>query len=320
MSAAHSQFFKFWRREWPLPLIILTLALALLGKRGITAALEQPAMLIALLTIICSVILVAAVALVRHEEVLAHRWGDHAGTLLLTLTITGLEVAMVAFVMSTGAEKPTLARDTMFAVVMLVLNGFIGLALLLGGMRHREQSYNLQSASIFLVMIVPFTVLSLVLPNFTRATPGPTLAPFQMIFLSVMGPLLVRTGLVALIMLAGAMWLFHRTQHAGGESLAAARTAVINVIVVVEIVYLFNCRSLNHSFLRAGVFTNLPAIYGVVAMIALQLLFTYAPFMNQLFHTAPISAESWFRVVAVAAVTFVAVEVEKAIRARSFVA
>ena len=74
----------------------------------------------------------------------------------------------------------------MFAVVMLVLNGFMGLAMLLGGLRHREQSYNLQSANAFLVMILPLTVLGLVLPNFTRTTPGPTLSTFQMVFLSVM--------------------------------------------------------------------------------------------------------------------------------------
>ena len=175
-----------WWREWPLALAILALALALLGKGWIATALSQPALLIGLLVIICSVILAAAVAIVRHAEVLAHRLGEPAGTLLLTLAITGLEVAMVAFVMSTGVEKPTLARDTMFAVVMLVLNGFMGLALLLGGLRHHEQPYNLQSANAFLVMIFPLTVLGLILPNYTRATSGPTLSAFQMVFLSLM--------------------------------------------------------------------------------------------------------------------------------------
>src|SRR5271170_278766 len=175
-----------WWREWPLALAVFTLTLALAGKGWITTALDQPVMLIVFLAIICSVILAAAIAIVRHADVLAHRLGEPAGTLLLTLAITGLEVAMVAFVMSTGAEKPALARDTMFAVVMLVLNGFLGLALLIGGLRHHEQHYNLQSANAFLVMILPLTVLGLVLPNFTHATPGPTLSTFQMIFLSVM--------------------------------------------------------------------------------------------------------------------------------------
>ena len=186
MSEVEVRFREPWWREWPLALVVVTLTLALLGKEWIASALDQPAMLLVLLAIVCSVILAAAVAIVRHAEVLAHRLGEPGGTLLLTLVITGLEVVMVAFVMSTGADKPTLARDTMFAVVMLVLNGFMGLALLLGGLRHGEQSYNLQSANAFLVMILPLTVLGLVLPNYTRTIPGPVLSAFQMVFLSVM--------------------------------------------------------------------------------------------------------------------------------------
>lgn len=175
-----------WWREWPLALSVGTLTAAFLGQGWISSSLDQPAWLLLILAAICTVILTAAIAIVRHADELAHRLGEPAGTLLLTLAITGLEVAMVAFVMSTGVAKPTLARDTMFAVVMLVLNGFLGLAILLGGLRHREQSYNLQSANAFLLLILPLTVLGLVLPNFTRATPGPSLSTFQMVFLSLM--------------------------------------------------------------------------------------------------------------------------------------
>jgi Ca2+:H+ antiporter len=146
----------------------------------------HPLGLVVLLVVICAVLLVTAMAIVRHADVVAHRLGEPRGTLLLTLAVTGLEVAMVGFVMSTGDEKPTLARDTMLAVVMLVLNGFMGISLLLGGMRHREQKFNLQSSHSFLVMIIPLTVLGLILPNYTRTTPGPTLSNFQMVFLSVM--------------------------------------------------------------------------------------------------------------------------------------
>ena len=185
-SKPEPQSREAWWREWPLALAVATLVLALLGKSWMAAALEQPVWLVAWLAVICGVILTAAIAIVRHADELAHRLGEPAGTLLLTLAITGLEVAMVAFVMSTGAAKPMLARDTMYAVVMLVLNGFMGLALLLGGLRHREQPYNLQSANAFLLMIVPLTTLGLVLPNYTRATPGPILSKFQMVFLSLM--------------------------------------------------------------------------------------------------------------------------------------
>jgi Ca2+:H+ antiporter len=173
-------------REWPLALAVVTLTAALLGKGWIAGAMSQPMVLIAFLVGLCGVILAAAIAIVRHADLLAYRLGEPVGTLLLTLAITGLEVAMVAFVMSTGKEKPTLARDTMFAVVMLVFNGFMGLALLLGGLSHREQAYNLQSANAFLVLILPLTVLGLVLPNYTRQTAGPTLSTFQMVFLSIM--------------------------------------------------------------------------------------------------------------------------------------
>ena len=127
-------------------------------------------------------------------------------------------------------------------------------------------------------------------------------------------PLLMRTGLVSLIMVGGGLSVFLwelRVEHAG---LAVARTAVINVIVLAEIVYLFNCRSLNHSAFAMGLLTNIWTIAGSLAMVGAQLLFTYAPVMNRLFHTAPIYGESWLRIVGVAAMAFGAVEVEKWLR------
>lgn len=184
--ASKSSFATVAQREWPLILAIGTLALLAVGQSWISQSLDRPVLLIGLLAGLCGVILTAAIAIVRHADALAHRLGEPAGTLLLTLAITGLEVAMVAFVMSTGTPKPTLARDTMFAVVMLILNGFLGFALLAGGIRHREQPYNPQSANAFLLLILPLTVLGLILPNFTQAVRGPMLSTFQMVFLSIM--------------------------------------------------------------------------------------------------------------------------------------
>jgi len=126
--------------------------------------------------------------------------------------------------------------------------------------------------------------------------------------------LAMRTGMVSLVMLAGAFWLFFHEMNLAGETTAAARTAVINVIVVVEIAYLFNCRSLTHSAFSTGLLSNRWAVYGSLAMLGAQLLLTYLPVMNQLFHTAPIGAESWLRIVGVAAVAFAVVEFEKWLR------
>ena len=81
-----------WWREWPLALAVLTLALALSGKGAIASALDQPALLVALLAVLCGVILAAAIAIVRHADVLAHRLGEPAGTLLLTLAVTAVGV------------------------------------------------------------------------------------------------------------------------------------------------------------------------------------------------------------------------------------
>ena len=128
------------------------------------------------------------------------------------------------------------------------------------------------------------------------------------------GSLLMRTVLLSVVMLAGAFWLFFWELEAEGKSEAAARTAVINVIVVVEITYLFSCRSLHHSIFAIGWLANRWAVGGSLAMLGAQFLFTYAPVMNTLFHTAPINAGSWLRIAGVAVVAVAIVEFEKWIR------
>jgi len=123
---------------------------------------------------------------VRHSEHLAIRLGEPYGTLILTLAVTAIEVISIATMMLHGTNNSTLVRDTLFAVVMIILNGMVGLSLLVGGWRHREQQHNLQGASAYLSVIIPLTVLSLVLPNFTVTTPGPTLSWAQEVFLTLM--------------------------------------------------------------------------------------------------------------------------------------
>lgn len=132
------------------------------------------------------VILFSAFAVVRHAESLATILGEPLGTLILTLSVIGVEVLMISAVMLTGEDKPTIARDTMFSVVMILLGGMTGISLLLGGLKHHEQTYNLQGANAYLALIIPLAVLGLVLPNFTTTTSGPTLSPFQSVFTAVM--------------------------------------------------------------------------------------------------------------------------------------
>lgn len=174
------------KREWPLAANLATTALFLrFGDRWL-ADLSSPAWLALVFAWLFAVILASAFAVVRHAEGVAAKLGEPGGTLVLTLCVTGIEVMMISAVMLTGKGSATLARDSMFAVVMIVLNGMVGLSLLLGGLRHHEQSYNLRGANAFLAVIVPIAVLGLVLPSFTAAVSGPVFSRLQAIFFSVM--------------------------------------------------------------------------------------------------------------------------------------
>ncbi|MGQ9652457.1 MAG: cation-transporting P-type ATPase [Thermodesulfobacteriota bacterium] len=127
------------------------------------------------------------------------------------------------------------------------------------------------------------------------------------------GQLLWRVTLVSAILLAGAFGLFVLEKRLGA-TVAEARTVAVNVFVLVELLYLFNCRSLNRSMWRIGLFSNPWVIWGSVTMLMVQLLFTYAPFMNVVFHSTPIRIDSWIRIVLVSVAGYVIVEIEKGIR------
>ncbi len=147
---------------------------------------DRPFQLMALLAWLLLAIMTSAFSAIHHADALATRLGEPVGTVILTLSVTGIEVVMISAFMYTESGNPSLARDAMFAVVMIVLNGMVGLSLVLGGLRYHEQSYNLQGANAFLAVIVPLAVLGLVMPNYTLSSPGPTYSPRLSAFLIVM--------------------------------------------------------------------------------------------------------------------------------------
>jgi Ca2+:H+ antiporter len=174
------------RREWPLVVNVTTAAAFLVFGPEWLADLSNPLRFGGILAVLFGVILLSAFAVVRHAEAMAVKLGEPLGTLVLTLAVTGIEVMIITAIMYAGHGNETMPRDSMFAVVMIILNGVVGLALLAGGLRHHEQTYNLQGANAFLAVIMPLAVLSLIMPSFTVSSPGPTLTRFQGIFLSVM--------------------------------------------------------------------------------------------------------------------------------------
>ena len=125
-------------------------------------------------------------AAVHHAEVVAHRVGEPYGTLVLALAVTLIEVALIVSLMiAGGTEAAALARDTAFAAVMIILNGIIGLCLLLGGLKHREQTFSLDGVSAALVALAAIVILALVFPNYTVTTPGPYYSPSQLMLIAV---------------------------------------------------------------------------------------------------------------------------------------
>ncbi len=127
--------------------------------------------------------------------------------------------------------------------------------------------------------------------------------------------LLWRVALVGTLILAGAFGLFE-WELLSGASVATARTAAVNTVIMVDIFYLLNCRSLTHSVFRIGVFSNRWVIVGIAAMVLLQILFTYAPFLNAVLSSAPLSLGAWARIVAVGFAGYLLVELEKWVRRR----
>jgi Ca2+:H+ antiporter len=125
-------------------------------------------------------------AAVFHAEVVAHRVGEPFGTLVLAVAVTAIEVALIVSLMiAGGAEAAGLARDTVYAAVMIILNGMVGICLLAGGTRHREQSFGLYGVSAALSTLAAISVLTMVLPNFTTTTPGPAYSSSQLIFIAI---------------------------------------------------------------------------------------------------------------------------------------
>ncbi|HEX5817398.1 MAG TPA: hypothetical protein VFY20_00870 [Gemmatimonadales bacterium] len=129
----------------------------------------------------------AVFASVHHAEVLALRLGEPFGAILLALAVTVIEVALIVSIMLSGAENSaTVARDTVFATVMIVLNLVVGSCLVLGGRRHHEQSFQLEGASASLAVLGTLATFALVLPNHTQALPGPQYSPAQLIFVGAL--------------------------------------------------------------------------------------------------------------------------------------
>jgi Ca2+:H+ antiporter len=184
------QFGSAIRAEFPMLVGLGTAAIFVAVGSDLNDLTTRALPLLGIFVWLFAVILWSAMCVVRHADCLAIRLGEPYGTLILTLSAVSIEVVMISTAMLHGANNPTLGRDAIFAVIMIALAGLVGLSLMLGGLRYREQHYNIQGVNAYLNVIMALAVLGLVLPNFTTSTSGPTFSTEQGIFFATVSLLL----------------------------------------------------------------------------------------------------------------------------------
>ena len=228
--------------------IVAALSVAIfysVGKGWLEGA-GNPALLAVIFVWLFAVMLWSSFAAVGHADGLAELLGEPFGTLVLTISVISIEVSIIAAVMLHAGPNPTLARDTMLAVLMIVLNGMVGLALLVGGLRHREQSFNLQGARSYLSVLITLATMSLILPRFTVTTPDSTLSTTQGVLFAVVTVLLYGTFLAMqtvrhrehFVEVVEATQEAVGAGHAHGEARSITYHAIFLVLTLVPLVLL----------------------------------------------------------------------------------
>jgi Ca2+:H+ antiporter len=213
-------------------------------------------------------------AAVHHAEVIAHRIGEPYGTLLLTLSVTIIEVALIATIMLGEKEVPTLARDTVFAVVMIVCNGLVGICIFIGGLRYREQDIQVSGANLYLSVLFTMATITLILPNYTLTTPGPIYSEAQLEFVSVVTILLY--GVFLYTQTSRHRDYFIKEEADPGQGGAAISGGLLVLSIVLLLVSLLSVVLLSKKFslvvdAAAAAIGAPPAFAGVVVALLILL-------------------------------------------------
>jgi Ca2+:H+ antiporter len=192
-----------------------------------------PAAGVAFSVVLLAILFGTVFAAVHHAEVIADRIGEPYGTLLLTLAVTIIEVALIATIMLGDKAVPTLARDTVFAVVMIVCNGLVGICILVGALRYREQDVQVSGSSLYLSVLFVLATITLIMPNYTLTTPGPLYSTAQLAFVSVVTLLLYGVFLYTQTIRHSDYFLGKGKDPASGEAATVSdRTLALSVVLL----------------------------------------------------------------------------------------
>ena len=215
-------------------------------------------------------LIACVLAAVHHAEVVAHRVGEPFGTMLLALAVTAIEVALIVSLMISGGEATmALARDTVFASIMIILNGMVGICLLVGALRHGEQSFGLYGVNATLAALAAISVITLVLPNTTTTSLGPSYSVSQLAFVAFVS--LVLYGAFVLVQTGRHRDYFlpigrpeHEEEHADPPTTGAAVVSTVLLLFCLVAVILLAKKLA--PFIEAGVdsFGAPKAVVGVI--------------------------------------------------------
>src|SRR5262245_16100141 len=220
----------WWAWTWPVLAFAILIVSTIFGAAGIMAAAAG------------AVLIATVFAAVYHAEVVAHRIGEPFGTLVLAVAVTVIEVALIVSIMvGVAADKAGLARDTVFAAVMIVCNGIVGLCLLAGGMRHHEQGFQVQGASAALAVLAALTILTLVVPNVTTSAPGPVFSTPQLVFSGVISLMLYGSFIFVqtvrhrdyFLPVGGASEQAHAEPPSGKTALVSSALLIVSLVAIV---------------------------------------------------------------------------------------
>jgi Ca2+:H+ antiporter len=225
-----------------------------------------------LIAVILVPMLVSAVfAAVYHAEEAAHQTGEPFGTLILTIAVTIIELALIISLLLSGKANATLVRDTVYAVIMIITTGLVGLCIITGGMRFREQTFDVTAAKIYLVVLIVLASLTLILPNYTATVAGPEYSKSQVAFVSLATLLLYGVFLYSQTVLYRGYFI--SSGDDGASSIASlgklAKAILFLVLALAAVILLAKLFSAVVSFAVAAVGAPLPVVGVIIALIVL---------------------------------------------------
>jgi len=216
-QTAEVSFTSIIKSELALWVGIIAVSFFYIGGPALLGGNDNAAVAAGSFATIFAVMLWLSFGVVHHAECLAVKLGEPYGTLILTLSVISIEVVMICALMLNGGGNPTLARDTMFSVLMIVLNGMLGITLLLGGFRHHQQEFNLEGARSYLIVIFCLAFLALVLPTFTRSGGVGSASPMVFGFVAI-----ASVGLYGIFLFLQSTRHRDFFEHPGGEGEGAS--------------------------------------------------------------------------------------------------